>query len=217
MGTRHLVVAVVNEEVKVAQYGQFDGYFTGVGEDIASFIRNSLQDPEVLNKFKMNLIHSTFVSSEYITSLQKECGVDITQEYVSFGDHAWNKFIELYPQFYRNTSSDVFELVLNKPQALRDSFTFGFDSLFCEYAYVLNLDNSTLEIYTGFNKEEVPDSETRWNSTAKSTYQYKEFDGDDGGVRYYYVKLYKVVTFQELFDNTDFMSTLEKEYDDYEE
>ena len=34
-----------------------------------------------------------------------------------------------------------------------DNKTFLTDSLFCEYAYIINLDTGKLEFYTGFNKD----------------------------------------------------------------
>lgn len=39
-----------------------------------------------------------------------------------------------------------------------DSLSFAADSLFCEYAYVIDLDNDILEVYTGFNKEAIPET-----------------------------------------------------------
>ena len=34
----------------------------------------------------------------------------------------------------------------------RDAVEFLYDSLFCEYAYIINLDTKTLEFYKGFNR-----------------------------------------------------------------
>lgn len=42
---------------------------------------------------------------------------------------------------------------------LRNEIKFAGDSLFCEYAYVVDFDKNTFEIYRGFNKEPLPESE----------------------------------------------------------
>ena len=39
-------------------------------------------------------------------------------------------------------------------QEFRDAKDFLFNSLFCEYAYIINLDSNMLEFYVGFNNDE---------------------------------------------------------------
>ena len=41
MGTRSLTVVVHNNEVKVAQYGQWDGYPKGQGKTLLSFLKDA--------------------------------------------------------------------------------------------------------------------------------------------------------------------------------
>lgn len=41
MGTRHLIIVVSQQEVKVAQYGQWDGYPDGQGKRILTFLRKA--------------------------------------------------------------------------------------------------------------------------------------------------------------------------------
>jgi len=38
MGTRHLICVVLDNEYRVAQYGQWDGYLTGQGKEIVNFL-----------------------------------------------------------------------------------------------------------------------------------------------------------------------------------
>ena len=51
MGTRHLIIVKNEGEVKVAQYGQWDGYPDGVGTDIVNFLHN-IRDPDLMEVFK---------------------------------------------------------------------------------------------------------------------------------------------------------------------
>ena len=54
MGTRNLTMVIDQEgEVKVAQYGQWDGYPSGVGVGIVSFLKNET----LFESFKKNVWH----------------------------------------------------------------------------------------------------------------------------------------------------------------
>lgn len=63
--------------------------------------------------------------------------------------------------------------------------SFLYDSLFCEYAYIINLDDNTLELYEGFNKD----------ADAPGRYA-KYFEKNDGG--YYGVKLVRTISLKTL-------------------
>jgi len=56
--------------------------------------------------------------------------------------------------------SDLDELVLV------DDFSFGYNSLFCEFAYVVDLDNNTFEVYEGFQQEILDKSERFYKEEA---------------------------------------------------
>lgn len=58
-----------------------------------------------------------------------------------------------------NESWEVLKDIEKAPQLLHDHSRFADDSLFCEWAYVLDMDNDTLEIYKGFNKKPLDASE----------------------------------------------------------
>lgn len=52
MGTRNLTMVISQEgEKKVAQYGQWDGYPSGVGASVLAFLKNE----ELFEKLKSNL------------------------------------------------------------------------------------------------------------------------------------------------------------------
>lgn len=68
-----------------------------------------------------------------------------------------------------------------------DYHTFLYDSLFCEWAYIINLDTKKLEIYKGFNK----------NPNAKGRYaDHYAYDDDH---RYCGVALVKEIPLNKIF------------------
>ena len=69
-----------------------------------------------------------------------------------------------------------------------DESRFLIDSLFCEFAYIINLDTNKFEVYVGFNKN--PNAAGRY---AKYTL-YKDYENV-----YYGVKLVKEIELTDLF------------------
>jgi hypothetical protein len=130
MGSRHLICVVLDKEYKVAQYGQWDGYFEGAGTDILKFLEIA-----PLITFKAKLKDIKFLDESKIKALY-----DIYE----------NNFSKKFPEFSRDTSSDIFKLILNgQVTLLQNSIEFAGDPLFCEYGYVIDLDENTFEIYEG--------------------------------------------------------------------
>ena len=61
MGTRNLTMVIDQQgEKKVAQYGQWDGYPSGVGLGVLSF----LKDKDLFEKIKSNLSKVRFLDEE---------------------------------------------------------------------------------------------------------------------------------------------------------
>ena len=79
---------------------------------------------------------------------------------------------------------------------MTDGSSFLHDSLFCEFAYILNLDSNELEIYSGFNKS--ADAVGRYAScTVNKDTVNRDSDELD---KYYGVKLIRTVSFDDLKD-----------------
>lgn len=147
MGTRHLIAVVHKGEYKVAQYGQWDGNPAGQGDTVLDFLHSVS-----LDKFRKKL--DTLVS--WITP-EEEKTVEATKD--------WAK---VYPHLSRDAGAGVLEMIMDSDEPLTLQSTIGFvgDSLFCEYAYLLDLDNNILEFYNGFNK--MPVTEGRFLSNDKT-------------------------------------------------
>lgn len=152
MGTRHLTAVIYKNEVKVAQYGQWDGYPEGQGQNVLKFTKE-----EDLEKFKEQLEKISFFTKEEIEELNKKSDPFEGREYLS-----------------RNTGSDIlYEIQKGNVDKLVNSINFAADSLFCEWAYVIDLDNNFLEVYKGFNKSELDESERFYYLSEKSEDGYQ--------------------------------------------
>jgi hypothetical protein len=161
MGTRNLTCVVLNGEMKVAQYGQWDGYLRGQGKTILDFIANKMNTP----KFKKALSECRFLSNKENKKTWKECGADPDSNWVNM--EVSEKHDTLYPALSRDRGAEILEMIQDgtfmrnvtennkfvrkniKVEPVRnlvDSHTFASDSS-CEYAYTLDMDKKVLKIY----------------------------------------------------------------------
>ena len=196
MGTRHLTMVIRNNETKVAQYGQWDGYPTGVGQTIVEFLMEKLN----LELFEKALGECTFLSNDEVRGRWEEAGAKPGNNLVSM--HIADKFKSLYPELSRDTGAEVLELIqTGEARELVDSSSFAADSLFCEYAYVVDMDNKVLEIYEGFNTKQLTPADRFHNiNSARDISHNTEYEP---------VKLCKAIPFDELTPST--MQELENE------
>jgi len=184
MGTRGLTAVILDEKFKVAQYGQWDHYPEGQGATICEFIQNQMD----LDKFKQAVRECTWITTEEHKALWAECGADPEAEWVSMD--VSNRFGEKYPHLSRDAGGDILKLIQDEgARKLQDSLDFTADSLFCEYAYVVDLDNEVLEVYKGFNKSKLAAHERFGGLTDKATGM------DHRTETYHPVKLYRKFSF----------------------
>lgn len=147
MGTRGAVCLVVDGTEKVI-YNHWDSYPDGLGEGVASWLRDSLADEDA--------------ARHAVQSLQPvDATVDPTAE-----------DFERYGEFHDpnvSTGKDWYSLLRhtqgNLPMTLKaglyePSPDFPLDSLFCEWAYVVDFDARQFEVYEGFRQ--TPPTDGRW-------------------------------------------------------
>ena len=154
MGTRNLTMVISNSKTKVAQYGQWDGYPSGQGSDILAFLKET-----DLEKFKKKINKVKWLTKKQCLEIEKDKDWDIKHPYLS-RDCAgqilkaiMNGEIEVndYPNGKKTVKVNVIGLV--------DKSSFAGDSLFCEWAYVVDLDKNTFEVYQGFNKTPLTEND----------------------------------------------------------
>lgn len=144
MGTRHLIAVHIDGNYKVAQYAQFDGYPEGAGAEVLAFL-------------------SAKTRREKLQKAARKCTFVPHAELVALG----SEWLKKYPQMSRDHSAEILALVANNDGLpLRDSLSFASDSVFCEWAYVVDFDKGTFEVFKGFNHEPLPDG-ARFKDTPK--------------------------------------------------
>lgn len=156
MGTRGLTMVVSKGKTRVAQYGQWDHYPSGQGRTALEFLRNV-----DFKQFAKKLYRCKFIKRKK----QKE--IDSFLESMGCAN-GWmtsaqaEQYKIKFPYLSRDHGAGILRLIMNsvdKEIWLYDHTNFAADSLFCEYAYVIDLDKRTFEIYSGFNTSEVDPSE----------------------------------------------------------
>lgn len=145
MGTRNLTTIVLDGQYRIAQYGQWDGYPSGQGSTVLEFLNG--MDRE---KFEKNLRGCYFFTKENLAELQKE-GESI----------GWDAFWEKYHSMSRDRGAEILQIVQDSEGGigLKNQLAFAGDSLFCEWAYVIDLDTDRLEVFRGFNQSPLKDGE----------------------------------------------------------
>lgn len=159
MGTRHLICVVVNDEIKLAQYGQWDGYPEGQGVKVLEFVR-WLKEPGALSKAVEVFSSLEVASPEDVIQSWIACGADEqrirSDGMVSFEIGQVHK--TKFPEYSRDTGANVLPMIMDRAAEGRPvkiqsvDPSFAADSLFCEWAYVVDLTNKRLEVFKGFQK-----------------------------------------------------------------
>lgn len=195
MGTRHLIAIQHNEEYVFAKSGQWDGYPEGVGIGVLNFLETAN-----LEEVKENLKFLTKIPFD--EAYQK-----------AYGDAKAGDTEVLY----KGISYSILSLALIKLHALQslehlpsiseqslipDNLDFCADSLFCEWAYIIDLDHETFEIYSGYNKVPLQSNERFFFLTSKAM----ECSGGD----YHPVRLVKKYLLDSLPDPDHFIKEINR-------
>ena len=166
MGTRNLTMVISNGKPKVAQYGQWDGYPDGQGKTILSTLKR-IDAAGEWAKFKTKIDNLNWLTDKQAKKIDADKLWDIHYPYLS--RDAGGKIIEAI-HFGKMTVSEDYnkktEVKVNII-GLTNSEDFANDSLFCEWAYVVDLDKNTFEVYKGFNLSPLKNNERFYSESFK--------------------------------------------------
>lgn len=155
MGTRNVTLVKAGNRIKVAQYGQWDGYPTGQGFTILDFLARA-----DLKIFRKKLDNVRFMKEWELKEYWNKAGAD-KDGMISMSDSDRAK--ELHPELSRDTGAKILDLiydydpncppedlVVNK-MGLHDQRSFLNDGMYCEWAYELDLTKHTLKVFKDGN------------------------------------------------------------------
>lgn len=128
MSTRGLVLVKKNNEIRIAEYNGHDSYPSSLGV----FLYEIINDKDELAFIKSVVDKCKFVKSSDNLSEHEDISSD-------------TEFEDFYNTLKSKANDDVI--------LLTNSSFFGEDSLFCEWAYMVDLDEEKLIVFVGFNED----------------------------------------------------------------
>ena len=139
-------------KTRVAQYGQWDGYPGGQGLTVLKFLKTANMD-----EFKKRLDGVKFLRQEDIDAFCKSEGFPAD----GWLNEAQAKiFRAKFPGVNRDLGAEILQKIYDGSiTEIKNSEGFAGDSLFCEWAYVIDLDSGMLEVYKGFNTSPLPETD----------------------------------------------------------
>lgn len=170
MGTANLTMVKRNGEYKVAQYGSFDGYPSGQGFKTVKFLTQP------------NFTYNLFINRiDKLTHWTKEEHDKLNNQLSDWGVK--------YPELSPYLSADILDLIY-KGEIIKVNLrtNFASNSLFCEWAWSINLDTNCLDCFKGFQIEPLTENQPFYYLQNKMTEKDK----------YYPIKLICSIPFDEL-------------------
>jgi len=199
MGTRGAIGFRQNGKDKVT-YNHFGSYPDGLGINVLEFARSRSEELSTLKHQVFQLIMVT--QDDIPTSEQIEICKQSNVINLDVSEQSEQDFYCLLREAQGNLGAYL-ELGF-----MIDSKEFLKDFLFCEWAYIINLDDETLEVYTGFNHNK--DADGRY----AHFYEERQKEYQDESEYYYGVVLMKTYKLSELPNNDEFLKDLELEEDE---
>lgn len=167
MTTRSLICIIYQGEFAVAQFAEFDGYPEGQGLKILSF----LLDPKNIEHLREGMKKIYYPTDEELHEIldrleeldQKALEESRTdrgfRDIYSYGK---SPLSSNWPSLSREAGADILRIIAQptlkaaekKRVPILKELEFVNDDLFCEWAYVVDLDKDAFEVFHGSQKKE---------------------------------------------------------------
>lgn len=141
MGTRHLTIVKKNDEIKIAQYGQWDGYPEYTGVRILQFCREHLTLESGLKCFGDKVDGCKFLTQDDVDKINKQ--IDDDPELTKLDENYKPAWTKRWPELSRDTGCNILGMVLLSQNGLElvNEMEFIHDHIFCEWAWMIDLDD----------------------------------------------------------------------------
>lgn len=149
MGTRGSYGFRCNDKLFVT-YNHWDSDPEGLGEEIVNFcksVKNEEWESIKAKVSKLKVVNSDDLASPAVTKFYTEKGFCDTRVSTGIKNEYYCLLRKLQGVKYLE------EIVAGNVKHLINAENFLADSLFCEYAYIINLDTMSLDLYSGFNRQ----------------------------------------------------------------
>lgn len=147
MGTRGMIGFRFNGEDKLA-YNQYDSYPTSMGASAVNAVRK-FNDEQLAGTAKRLTVVDQASSPP----------ADLAERYSGLTDSRVSTGTDWYATL-RHVQGEIEPYVTGGVDHMTGNVSFLSASLFCEWAYIINMDDRTLEFYKGFNND--PDAPGRY-------------------------------------------------------
>ena len=142
MSTRGYMGIQKKGELK-GQYNHFDSYISGLGKDIIKTL-NSIPKEDLINK--LNEVYDNIILINEDDKPTQEM-IDYAVENGLYDSNVSSRSTDDLYCLFHGTQGRL-DMYLNGLKYMLNGNNFLKDELFCEYGYVINLDENTLDIYT---------------------------------------------------------------------
>lgn len=213
MGTRNLTIVIdKSNNLKVAQYGQWDGCPSGQGVTVLEFSRDKNNIELLQKRFSIIKFYNTDTHDidDYINKYNNKAPkLFKEQDNRTSADKYWWETTQS-----RNLGGKILQSLINinlnllpeehnKNIYLFNDIDFVKDSLMCEYVYCINLYTNKFMVFEGFNKDKSKEHELCKTIDEVIEAQYKDYK-----YKYYGCKLIKEYDLDNLPDKTTFLHEL---------
>jgi hypothetical protein len=201
MGTRGTFGVRINGKDKL-MYNHFDSYPSGLGCGILTAVKKILKRKTGLQWLKKHAERLRLVPSDSVPTEEEK---ELLRPYADL--RVSNQSEDDWYCLLRNLQGDLTNTL--KVGIGIDSSNFITDSLFCEWGYIINLDDDVLEVYKGFQKD--PHNKGRYGNWKPDAPAYK------GGAKYFACALVATFPLSDLPSDDVFQKTCDPREEEEEE